>query len=169
MMVRHSNGVVSYAPLYRHVFRFVQPHFLADAEKFNIDYPDPTQLDSTADKLRHYRYKKGLLQREVAEYANIERTTYSDYEDTERDYYPLDVMEQIAEVLEVEIIELLDEYNMFLFLGQSRQIKQFRKSLGLTQKVLAAQLGVNKTTYKRWEYGKVRMSKATWQKIFYEI
>jgi len=166
MMVRHSNGVVSYAPLYRHIFRFVQPHFLADAEKFNIDYPAPEQLESTADKLRCYRYRKGLLQREVADHAGIERTTYTDYEAEERDYYPLDILERIAEVLGVSITDLPDGYNTFLYLGQAGQVKDLRKRLGLTQKAFAAQLGVNKTTYKRWEYGKVRMSKTTWEKMF---
>ena len=68
---------------------------LNDAEKFNIGHPNPEQLESTADKLRYYRYKKGLLQKDVAEYAGIERTTYTAYEANERDYYPVDVLVRI--------------------------------------------------------------------------
>lgn len=92
IMVRHSHNVVSYAPLCIHRFRILQAHFLDDIEKFNVTYSDPLQLTTTADKLRYYRYKKGLLQREVADYVGIERTTYSAYEAKMRDYYPLDIL-----------------------------------------------------------------------------
>ena len=166
VMVRHSNGVVGYAPLYRHSFQFLQPHFLADAEKFNIDCLNPNQLETTADKLRYYRYKKGLLQKDVAEYAGIERTTYTAYEANERDYYPVDVLGCIAEILAVDITELLDDYNAFLYHGQAGQIRDLRKRLKLTQKAFAQRLGVNTVTFKRWERGKVRMTKKTWEKMF---
>ena len=69
LMVRHAIKAVTYAPLYIHSFRLVQPHTLVEAEKFNLRYTDPSQIDNTPDKLRWYRYQKGLLQRDVAEYA----------------------------------------------------------------------------------------------------
>ena len=87
---------------------------LVEAEKFNIRFPDPSEITETADKLRWYRYRKALLQREVAEYAGIDRSTYIHYEEYGRDYYPLDKMEKIAEILGVPVTELLDEYNRFL-------------------------------------------------------
>ena len=164
VMVRNANGVVSYAPLYIHHFQFLRPHFLVDSEKFNTTELD--ELKTTADKIRYYRYKKGLLQRDVADHVGIERTTYHDYEANERDYYPLEILEQIAEFLEVEFADLLDDYNAFLCSGQAQQLKALRKRLGLTQKAFAKQIGVNPTTYKRWERGQARMTKNTWEKIF---
>lgn len=166
IMVNHSNNVVSYAPLYVHSFRFLQPHFLADSEKFNITYPDPSQLTTVADKLRYYRYKNGLLQRDVADYAGIERTTYNSYEEDVRDYYPLDVLVRIAELFEVDITDLLDDYNAFLFHGQAGQLKAFRKRMILTQASLATKYGVNITNVKRWEQNKIRMTKKMWERIF---
>jgi len=68
VMVRYDNGALRCAPLYVHSFSLFQPHKLVDAEKFNITYSDPSQLISTADKLRYYRYKKALLQRDIADY-----------------------------------------------------------------------------------------------------
>jgi len=54
VMTRYALDVVSYAPLYIHSFRLVQPHTLVEAEKFNLIYTDPTQIDNIADKLRWY-------------------------------------------------------------------------------------------------------------------
>jgi len=165
-MVRYSNNGVTFAPMFIHRFTFLRPHFLAEAEKFNIEMTDPKEMKTTADKLRYYRHKKGLLQKQVAEYAGINRTTYSAYEMGEYDSYPIDMLKQIAKLLGVKITDLLNEYNTFLYRGQAKQVSALRQRLGLTQQSFAAQLGVNKTTYKRWETGKVRMTKPTWEMMF---
>ena len=166
VMVRNTNGVGSYAPLYRYSFTFLRPHFLADAEKFNIDNTDPEQMNFVSDKLRYYRYKKGLLQKDVADYAGIERTTYTDYETAIRDYYPLDVLGRIAECLDVDITDLLDDYNAFLYRGQAGQIQELRKRLGLTQRAFAMRIGVDVATFKKWEWGKIRLLKKRWVEMF---
>jgi transcriptional regulator with XRE-family HTH domain len=157
-LIRLKSG--KYAPLYIHRFKFSQPHFL------NATPTGPSQLKTIADKLRYYRRKKALLQREVAEYSGIERTTYTAYEEIARDYYPTDTLARIAEILEVDIDALLDEYNGFLYYGQARQIKALRKRMNLTQADFAAHFGVNLHQIKRWEQGKARMTKKMWQKIF---
>lgn len=166
IMVRHSHDVVSYAPLYIHRFRFVQPHFLTEAEKFNITNCDPSKLVTVADKLRYYRYRSGLLQRETANHAGIERTTYSAYEEDVREYYPLDVLARIAELFDVDITDLLDAYNSFLYHGQSEQVKSLRRRTGLTQAKFAERYGVTKSQIKRWEQGKIRITKKMWEKLF---
>ena len=79
IMVLHTPMGVIYAPLYIHSFQLVRPHTLVEAEKFNIQYTDPSQIHNTPDKLRWYRYSQGLRQKDVAEYAGIDRTTYSNY------------------------------------------------------------------------------------------
>jgi DNA-binding transcriptional regulator YiaG len=78
------------------------------------------------------------------------------------------VLEKIAGLFEVDVTDLLDEYNLFLFVGQAEQLKAFRKKAKVTQATLAVRLGVSKTTVKRWEQGKVRMMKKTWNIIFNE-
>ena len=52
IMVLHTPTGVIYAPLYIHSFQLVQPHTLVEAEKFNIQYTDPSQIHHTPDKLR---------------------------------------------------------------------------------------------------------------------
>lgn len=166
IMVRHSHNVVSYAPLYIHRFQFLQLHFLYDSEKFNTVYTEPSKLVTVADKLKYYRYKRGLLQREVSDYIGIERSTYVDYEDSYRDYYPLDMLKRIADLLCVDISDIFDEYNSFLYYGQAEQIKALRKQMELTQKAFAVKYGVDVSNVKRWEQGKIRISKKMWERIF---
>ena len=52
VMSRYADMGVTYAPLYVHSFRLVQPHTLVEAEKFNTSCTDPAKIDRTADKLR---------------------------------------------------------------------------------------------------------------------
>lgn len=158
-----NNGRTIYRPLAIHSFLFLRPQKLTDAEKFNIQYPNPEMITTTADKLRYYRYKKSLLQREVAEYAEINKNTYIHYENPDHDYYPIDKLSRIAELLEVDITDLLDEYNQFLYNGQGWQIRKIRKSKGLTQYQFGKLYGVSAGAVKQWENGKVRVSKGTWE------
>ncbi len=162
-MSRYANNAVCYAPFYIHTFHLVQPHLTVDAEKFNIRYTDPSQIDNTPDKLRWYRYNRGLLQKQVADYAGIYRSTYCSYEDAGRDYYPIKTMEKIAELYNVPVVSLLDEYNLFLYYGQGAQIRALRNLRGLTQKQYAEYLGVPYGTLKQWEIDRVQISKQTWE------
>lgn len=166
MMARTTSGGPIYAPMYLHSFPLFAPHTLVEAEKFNIRYPDPSSITKTADKLRWYRYRKALLQRDVADYAGIDRSTYSSYEETGRDYYPIEKMELIAELLEVPVTELLDEFNMFLYNGQGTQVRAKRIALNMTQVEYAKYLGVPLGTLKNWEKDRVQMIKSTWEKLF---
>ena len=79
IMTRNTHGVARYAHLYIHSFELLQSHKLTDAKKFNITFSDLSQLIKTVDKLRYYRYKKALLQRDIADYAGIYRSTYNSY------------------------------------------------------------------------------------------
>ena len=129
----------------------------------------PEKLSNTADRIRYYRCTKGFLQSEVAEYAGINTSTYLSYESGERDYYPIEKMQRIADFLQVDINELLDDYNRFLYEGQGRQIKKLRKTLGLTQDQLGKQMGVSTGAIKRWENDQVKIFKSTWEKFVHLV
>lgn len=161
-------GALKVAPLRILKFPVILPHKLLDAEKFNLQFSDASEITETADKLRWYRYQKGLRQSDVADYASIDRGTYIHYEKVGRDYYPKEHMEKLAELFEVSLVDLLDDYNLFLLRGQGAQIKAIRMRRGLTQKAYAAQLGVPLQKFKKWEQGKVQIYKSTWAKYFKE-
>ena len=108
---------------------------------------------------------KSLIQREVAEYTEINESTYIHYENTVHDYYPIDNLSRIVELLEVDNTDLLDEYNPFLYDGQGWQIRKICKSMGLTQYQFGKLYGVSAGAVDRWESEKARVSKGTWERI----
>ena len=166
MMVKHITRVVEFAVLMIHSFPLLQPHFQVEAEQLNLQYPDPAGITAVADKLRWYRHRKALLQREVADFAGIDRSTYIHYEEAGRDYYPVDKLEKIAQILEVDMMELMDGYNLFLYHNQGRQIRAKREALGMTIVQYAKYLGVQAGKFRRWESNQVQVSKATWERYF---
>lgn len=152
-------------PMYLHSFRFIAPKKVSEAQKFALKFPSADKLTTIADKLRYYRHQKGLYQSDVADYLGIDKGTYIDYEKPDRDYYSAEVMEKIAEWFCVNIYDLLDAYNKFLYDGQGRNIKELRKQLGITPKKLAKLMNVELYKVKRWEQEEVRMFKSTWEKL----
>ena len=107
-----------------------------------------------------------LRQRDVADFAGIDRSIYNSYVQDERDYYPIDVLNRIATMLEVDMQDLFDDYNRFLYNGQGHQIRALRKNAGLTQHLFGKMYGVSAGAIKRWENDRVQIFKNTWEKIF---
>ena len=166
ILLSNISGAVKVAPLQILQFPVVLPHKFQDAERFNLQFSDFSDITETADKLRWYRYQKGLRQRDAADYAGIDRSTYIHYEEAGRDFYPKEHMEKLAELFEVPLENLLDDYNLFLLRGQGAQIKAIRMKLGLTQREYADKLGVSLGSLKQWEQNRKQIFKSTWEKYF---
>lgn len=165
ILYKSTKNKVIFSPLYIHTFNFAHPLKLTVAEKFLQKYKTLEEIPTTAEKLKYLRIKKSLLQREVAEFTGINESTYIGYENPDRDYYPIDKMRKIAEFYNIDIENLLDSYNLFLYNGQGKQIKKLRTSLGLTQYEFGKLLGVKSYMVKNWESEKVRICKSSWVKI----
>ena len=161
---KHNNKNVI-LPMYLHSFRFIAPKKVSEVQKFALKFPTADKLTTVADKLRYYRHQKGLYQSDVADYLGLERSTYIEYENPDRDYYSAEVMDKLADLFCVDVYDLLDDYNKFLYDGQGRNIKEFRKQLKITQEDLAEEMNVSLLKVKRWEKNKVRMFKFTWEKL----
>ena len=58
-------------------------------------------------------------------------------------HYPATVMDKLAALYQVPVEELLDEYNLFLYKGQARQIIALREKLGLSRTAFARQFGIS--------------------------
>ena len=166
ILISNVSGAVKVAPLQILQFPVILPHKFQDAEKFNLQFPDFSEITETADKLRWLRYQKGLRQRDVADYAGIDRSTYVHYEEYGKDLYPPEHMEKIAQLFEVPVDTLLDDYNLFLRNGQGEQIKTIRTKLGLTQREYADKLSVSLGNLKHWEQNRKQIFKSTWEKYF---
>ena len=128
-------------------------------------------LTCTADKLRWYRLTNGYLQKEISDMTGIYRTTYVHYENREHNLYDFDYLQSIADIYKIDIACLLDDYMMFMYKGQAKQIKALRKSLGLTQDKLADLLGTPKSNIKHWEHERSFMQYNNFVKIkqFFDI
>ena len=132
-----------------------------------IDLNDVLKFEESAeiaDKLKYYRCKNGMLQKDVAEYLEIDRSTYIRYETKGHEYYPCEHLERLAELYGVEITELANEYNLFVY-EQAEQVKAKRLERGLTQRGFADLIGVDYTKVRKWEKNRARISKKDWEKL----
>lgn len=135
VMPRCTNKAVIYAPMYIHSFQLVQPHTIVEAENSISDTLTNPKLTTSQINLG------GIV--------------------TEEDCSS--VMIKISKLFSVPVMELLDEYNSFIYNGQGKQIKQMRQKRNMTQKEFAAHLGVLYQNLKKWELNKVQMSKSLWK------
>ena len=119
--------------------------------EFLQHYPTPDLLTSTAEKLKRYRLKNGYLQSEIADIIEIYRSTYIHYEEPTRKFYEPDKLQLLADLYQVDIECLLDDYMLLLYRGQGKQLKALRKELGLTQRQFADMVGVRLASLKHWE------------------
>ena len=71
--------------------------------------PNPDSLKYTGEKLRWYRYKNNLLQKDVADRIGVDRSTYIHYVTNNHDLYPQDILKKLAKLF-VEIFH----QNIFL-------------------------------------------------------
>ena len=166
ILISNVSGAVKVAPLQILQFPVILPHKFQDAEKFNLQFSDFSEITETADKLRWLRYQKCLRQRDVADYAGIYRSTYIHDEEDGKDFYSPEHMEKIAQLFDVPVERLLDDYNLFLRNDQGKQIKAIRMKLGLTQREYADKLGVSLGNLKQWEQNLKQIFKSTWEKYF---
>lgn len=167
IMMRYCQKDMQYAPLYIHSFWLRQPSRPLEAERLNARYTDPSQIAAIKDKLRYYRHKRALRQKDVAEKTGIHPATYCAYEQEDRKIpYPLDDLNKIAELFGVPLTDLLDHYNLFLYNGQGRQIQALRQKLDLTKKEFGELYGFHVHTITQWENDRIQISQSTWRKLF---
>lgn len=165
VMVKNYGAGSYYFLQYVHTFEFFNIKNLLNSEEFNVKYSSPNEIPTIAEKLRYYRYKEALLQKDVARHIGISESTYIDYENVNRSYYPLDILRKIADLYKVDFKCLLDDYNLFLYNGQGKQVKKLRKEFGLTQKALANKLNIDRKRIGEWEKNKTRISNDIYAKL----
>ncbi len=168
-MCRTKDDIVQYAPLCIHRFRLIAPRRLLEAQQFNQQYHNYEDITNVPDRLRWCRHHMGLMQKEVAEQIGISRGHYIDYEVGYVDYYPKEIVDKLAELYQIPVEDLLDDYNLLLYKGQGKVLKECRERMGLKKKPFARMLHVHPNTYRDWETNKKRMFKVTWEKYFCKL
>ena len=164
-----ADGIVRYAPLCIHSFQLVAPRKLLEAQLFNQQYHSYEEIICVQDRLRWCRHHMGLMQKEVAELIGITRTQYIEYEVGSVNYFPKEIVDKLAELYQVPVCDLLDEYNRFMYQGQGCLLMKYRESLGMKKKPFARMLGVEPNLYRAWEADQKRMTVRSWDKHFKNV
>ena len=168
-MIRNISDAIEISPLIILRFPLLAPRKFCDEQIFNLRFSNLSEMTQIADKLRWYRYQHAMLQSEVADRIGIDRSTYTHYEEYGRDYYLIGHMQKLAEMYGIPIESLMDDYNLFLYHDQGRQIQEKRLSQNMTQKAYAAKLGISIGNLKSWEQNRVRIFKYTREKYFRQV
>ena len=169
MLYKYENGEVSHKLLYSHVASINKRNCDDNNLSFLLAYPDATGLKTVGDKLKWYRLKHDLMQKECASVMQIDRGTYSAYEENVVDAYPLDKLQMIADYYHIDITKLLDDYNLFLLNDQGQQVRALRQEMHMTRNTFAEQYHISVDTIKNWEMNRTRMAKQSFAKLFEQI
>ena len=136
--------------------------------RFEMGYAE--NLASFADRV-NYNFMQWTLRRNAgAVHFTDEQMEWlrlvKDHEEYGHDYYPLEHMEKLAALFDIPVTELLDDFNMFLYNDQGKQIREKRFALNMTQCEYADMLGVHIENLKKWEQNRVQVFKSTWEHYF---
>ena len=118
------------------------------------------------DVIKYYRVKKGYTIEELAKMVNVSRYTIMAIEN-KKEYYCIKTLRKIFRVLDIEedVIEKMNEYMRFLYMGGQATVKDIRKRLVMTQSKLANELGVSRSSIRDWESGKKELLGKSWEKL----
>ena len=157
---------VRFAPFYIHSFRLCAPHKLLEATMMNQTYHAYEEITSIPDRLRWLRHRKGLMQWEAAQIAGVSRSVYIQIEGGITRRLPGCLILNLSQFYGVPVSDFLDEYNRFLFDGQAKRIKDYRKKLGMGRKPFCRHTGVPLSSLRGWEDGKKEVSFKCWEMYF---
>ena len=164
--IETKNGEIVFKPIYAFSLKSEENSLSEEAAKFLNSNPNPDLLNSTGEKLRWYRNKNNLSQKDVADKIGMSRSTYIHYENNTTYLYPKDKLKKLANLFGIKITKLLDDYNLFLYNGQGKQIKALRNKLGLTIPEFARLYKTTPNTVRNWENEKVVVFKSSLERLF---
>lgn len=161
-MSRERMNGPQYAPLALYSFRLITYKKVESAESLYRKYRSYEDIDNPPERLVWLRLLHGLFQKDAARICGMRKNLYSVYESGKMEAYDLDAMEKLARFYKVPVQDFLDDYNLFRWKGQGRQLLAYRDRNNLTQKELAGITGFSRNMIYRWEKNKCHMKKETW-------
>jgi transcriptional regulator with XRE-family HTH domain len=109
----------------------------------------PKEINTLGDHIRKRRLDLGLLQREVAEKIGVTEATIYHWE-RQRNAPEIRFIAPIIEFLEYDPLPQPESF--------AERLKTYRLRLGLSQRKLAAKLGIDPGTLGSWERGRRKPS-----------
>ena len=126
---------------------------------------NPDNIEQMYDKLRYYRFKNKLTQREVAEYLQITEMRYKEYERAKGSRLPEEIAEKLAEFYNIPVEKLRTHYQKFISNNPGEKINQIRCSMKYSQWDFANMLGISKSALVSWEKNRKTISYTSYLKI----
>ena len=123
-----------------------------------------TTEQTPAAMLKHYRQRKGLTTRQLAESVGIVPATVLMYE---RGQFPIPYQTAVAmaEALEIDRNLLFDDFSRFINAPYNDRLHEVRKTYGLNQVTFAERAGISLSIYSKWEEGSRRPSRKMYQQL----
>lgn len=160
-----SSSGIKYCTFYRHsIPLYISEHSKA-RDRYNLLQDNPDNIEQMYDKLRYYRFKNKLTQREVAEYLQITEMQYKEYERAKGSRLPEEIAEKLAEFYNIPVEKLRTHYQKFISNNPGEKIKQIRCSMKYSQWDFANMLGISKSALVSWEKNRKTISYSSYLKI----
>lgn len=114
--------------------------------------------------MRYYRLRKSLTTRQVAEAIGIVSATITLYE---RNQHPIphDIAVLLANILEIDVSLLFDEFATFIDAPYTDELKRIRSEMNLNQREFAEVTGIAPSYYSKLEEGIRRPSRKLYHQI----
>lgn len=137
-----------------------------EATQFNQRYRRYEEIDNVPDRLRWLRFNRGLRQTDVADKVGMTHSGYKAVEEGFTQHIELEKMERLAQFYGVPVTDFLDEFDRFLYDGQTNRIRAYRESLGMGKKRFAKYTGIPLSSVREWEAERKRISRRSWERYF---
>lgn len=106
-------------------------------------------LSTVGKRLKYYRLRKGLRQKDLAALIGVDISTIRNYETC--DNIPVYILPRLAQALDAPADALMDDYTRFISGHYGAAIREARIALGLSQAQFAKKLGIQVCTLSLWE------------------
>ena len=154
---RLCNDIVNHTSLYE----FYQGRLLLH---LTIPFEEKPKNNLPGDNLKYYRQRKSLTTRQLAEQVDVVPSTILVYEQNKRPI-PYDMANRLAEVLDVDVTILYDDFAAFLSVPYNEALKDIRSALKMSQRAFAEHIGVIPSYYYKLEAGLRRPSRKVYQQV----
>lgn len=129
-----------------------------------IPFEEKPKNNLPGNNLKYYRQRKSLTTRQLAEQIDVVPSTILVYEQNKRPI-PYDMANRLAEVLDVDVTILYDDFAAFLSVPYNEALKDIRSALKMSQRAFAEHIGVIPSYYYKLEAGLRRPSRKVYQQV----
>ena len=165
VMSRTVHKTVSHAIMYVHPLHIKHAAYSKYNEIILRSFDIEDMPEKINERLTICRVEHGMLQKDVAKYLGIHRSTYNFYEVHDQEYYDIEMLLKLAEFYKLPYDTFFDDYHQFLYRGQAEQIRLIRKQLNMTRIQFSKYFGIPIARITHWESNERRITRVDYQTL----